>query len=537
MENIKLKPFKMKKMEKMRMDPNVGPPIVIVIGKRNTGKCLGKGTKIIMYDGNVKEVELITPGEQLMGPDSKCRIVHSVTTGRQLLYKIKQGIHGTDYVVNSSHIMTVCLKGVVTDIPIKKLLKEYEPNEYFGIKSGAIHFPNKKVPKPVPYTRGINYVLNDPVPDIIKLNSISVRRNFIYGVFDKHAIQTQTQLESPTEPTIYIFKKKINSDLKWVARSLGFEATENRIILNNNDSGSSQVTYPIEINIYKFGTYYGFELEPVPDRRFLLEDFTITHNTYLLKDIMYTMRNTPQGILMCKSSGGRESFAEVFPTTYIYPDVDLPLIDKIHKNQHTLREKYGSDLSKFDYSSILIMDDCSAGKTVRNSKEVDDLIFNGRHAKMMFLYSMHGAMILNPQQRGNLDFVFIASTPGVNDRRKIWAEWFSTIPKFTDFCTIMDNITENYGYLVFDNTAKSNKIQDRVFYYRARCPMPKYKFGSKGFWKVQHDQEKKEKKKKNGTVIIKKSNGETSSSGKKRKHKNKHKSGKKSSKSKSKSKS
>ena len=35
------------------------------------------------------------------------------------------------------------------------------------------------------------------------------------------------------------------------------------------------------------------------------------------------------------------------------------------------------------------------------------------------------------------------------------------------FCKVMDACTENYECLVLDNTVKSNKIQDCVFWYKA----------------------------------------------------------------------
>jgi hypothetical protein len=40
-------------------------------------------------------------------------------------------------------------------------------------------------------------------------------------------------------------------------------------------------------------------------------------------------------------------------------------------------------------------------------------------------------------------------------------------PTFEVFCQIMDACTENYECLVIDNTSKSNKLQDQVFWYKA----------------------------------------------------------------------
>lgn len=79
-----------------------------IIGPPGSGKCHGVGTKIIMFDGTVKNVEDVKVGDQLMGDDSTARNVLSTTTGQETLYRIMQR-NGEDYVVNESHILS--LKG------------------------------------------------------------------------------------------------------------------------------------------------------------------------------------------------------------------------------------------------------------------------------------------------------------------------------------------------------------------------------------------------------------------------------------------
>ena len=52
------------------------------------GKCLGKGTPILMYDGIIKNVEDIVLGDKIMGDDSNPRNVLSLARGREMMYKI-----------------------------------------------------------------------------------------------------------------------------------------------------------------------------------------------------------------------------------------------------------------------------------------------------------------------------------------------------------------------------------------------------------------------------------------------------------------
>ena len=47
----------------------------------------------------------------------------------------------------------------------------------------------------------------------------------------------------------------------------------------------------------------------------------------------------------------------------------------------------------------------------------------------------------------------------------------------------MDQCTENYECLVINNNAKSNKLQDQIFWYKAE-PHGNFKLGSKEFWEL-----------------------------------------------------
>ena len=70
------------------------------------GKCLGKGTKVMMYDGTFKNVEDIKVGEQLMGIDSTPRNVLNTVVGSEQMYWIRQS-NADDYRVNESHILSL----------------------------------------------------------------------------------------------------------------------------------------------------------------------------------------------------------------------------------------------------------------------------------------------------------------------------------------------------------------------------------------------------------------------------------------------
>ena len=78
----------------------------------------------------------------------------------------------------------------------------------------------------------------------------------------------------------------------------------------------------------------------------------------------------------------------------------------------------------------------------------------------------------------------------------------------------MDSCTENYECMVLDNTSKSNKISDCVFWYKA--PIRKnFRVGGPSFWQYHQryysqraanaPQATSEPKRRGETVVVKKS--------------------------------
>lgn len=109
----------------------------ICIGPPGSGKCLARGTPVMMANHEPKPVELIQTGEKLLGDDGKPRKVLSTTSGFDNMYKITQS-NGMTYVANEPHIL--CLRnsiGEVLEITVLELLKKPELfQSYKGYKLG-----------------------------------------------------------------------------------------------------------------------------------------------------------------------------------------------------------------------------------------------------------------------------------------------------------------------------------------------------------------------------------------------------------------
>jgi superfamily II DNA or RNA helicase len=103
---MKLRPYQQQVQDETYEAWSQGMRNVCVVSPTGSGKCLGEGTPILMYNGEITPVENIKTGDLLSGPDDKPRKVLSICTGHEMLYKVTP-IKGDPYVVNESHILSL----------------------------------------------------------------------------------------------------------------------------------------------------------------------------------------------------------------------------------------------------------------------------------------------------------------------------------------------------------------------------------------------------------------------------------------------
>ena len=361
-------------------DPNAKQSFYLG-GFAGSGKCLGKGTPILMFDGSIKSVESVIVGDLLMGPDSKPRKVLSLGRGTAPLYRVNP-IKGESWVCNEDHLLTLVGSkmsfyiGKTIDISVKDLLKRWpdRPDAIWKLWRTGVEF--KTADQIIePYLMGLwlgdgtqaNTNITSMDSEIIDYcEQIAPKYSLTFHVSDtpsraktihlggvkfragSNILRTQTRLciDSANEKFIprnyliadrtqrlqllaglidtdgsvsiagidYITKSQpLCRDILFLARSLGFAAYVKPCRKGIKSTGFTGNYFRISIlgdiaqipcklprkqaaarrQIKRVGVT-GFGLEPLGigeyfgftidgDGRFLLGDFTVTHNTTLAK--------------------------------------------------------------------------------------------------------------------------------------------------------------------------------------------------------------------------------------------------------------
>jgi len=152
----------------------------ILCVKCGGGKCLGKDTSILMYDGTIKMVQDIVVGDSLMGDDSTSRNVLSICRGKEKMYKVIQS-KGDDYRVNESHILSLINKetGQIEDISVTDYLANKEKHKILNGYKVNIDFEGLKKNKYINYAIRLE---EEQVDDYYGFE-IDGNRRFVLGDF------------------------------------------------------------------------------------------------------------------------------------------------------------------------------------------------------------------------------------------------------------------------------------------------------------------------------------------------------------------
>lgn len=213
-----------------------------------------------------------------------------------------------------------------------------------------------------------------------------------------------------------------------------------------------------------------------------------TGKSYLVRDLLYYHQDIPIGTVISGTEAGNGFYSSHVPKLFIHDEYNTAIIENILKRQKMVLKEVKKHMTHYkkcniDPRAFVILDDCLYDNTWTKDKMMRLLFMNGRHWKIMLIITMQYPLGVPPNLRTNIDYVFILREPYLTNRKRIWENYAGMFPTFESFCQVMDQCTENFECLVINNNAKSNKLVDQIFWYKAENH-PDFKLGSKEFWDV-----------------------------------------------------
>lgn len=214
--------------------------------------CHGRGTKILLYDGSLKNVENVVVGDVIMGKDSSPRRVLELHRGKDEMYRVIP-VKGETFIVNKGHILSLrrtnrsenCKSnGKIENISIEEYFEKSNTYKHMHkLYRVGIDFNNKKELIIDPYFLGIwlgdgSYSYNSLY---ITSADVEIERE-IYHFSEKYGLKIRKEYQKDNKSYNYHFIGKI----KWNSKNYIKESLK---YLGLKDKKSAEKFLPKEYKI------------------------------------------------------------------------------------------------------------------------------------------------------------------------------------------------------------------------------------------------------------------------------------------------
>ena len=207
-----------------------------------------------------------------------------------------------------------------------------------------------------------------------------------------------------------------------------------------------------------------------------------TGKSFLVKDLLYYHQDIPAGTVISGTEGANSFYSNIMPSIFIHCEFNECIVNNYLKRQKQIMRSYNENKSEIDPRAFLILDDCLYDPSWTKQKEIRSMFMNGRHYKSLFIITMQYALGIPPNLRTNIDYIFLLRENIHANRKRLYEQYAGMFPTLEIFNQVMDQCTENYECLVINNTSKSNKLEDQVFWYKASTHQD-FKIGHHKLWK------------------------------------------------------
>lgn len=209
----------------------------------------------------------------------------------------------------------------------------------------------------------------------------------------------------------------------------------------------------------------------------------------LLLDTLFFHKDIPIGVVISGTESANHGFEEYCPKMLIYDEYSPEIIEKFLERQRKISDQYLVEKKKYGRSDIdprafLILDDCMYDSNWTKDKNMRYIFFNGRHLHIFLLITMQYPLGIPPPMRANVDYVFLCRNNMVKEREKLYHQYAGMFPNMEVFNTVLTQCTEDYECLVISKRTISNKLEDQVFWYKAKTGH-KFRLCSNEIWDMQ----------------------------------------------------
>lgn len=210
--------------------------------------------------------------------------------------------------------------------------------------------------------------------------------------------------------------------------------------------------------------------------------------SWVTRAILSHFSKIPVGIIIAPTDRMNCFYGNFFPNSFIYYEYKSEILEKILSRQIMMikKAKEKKEQGKFlDSRAFIVMDDCLGQKKnwVKDSL-IQELLYNGRHYRIMYILTMQFPLGISPELRSNFDYIFLLAEDFISNLKRIYDHYAGIFPDFYSFRQVFAQLTDQYGSMVIINRGTRDTFLDKVMWYRAGdLSKLDIKFGCKQFQK------------------------------------------------------
>jgi hypothetical protein len=208
---------------------------------------------------------------------------------------------------------------------------------------------------------------------------------------------------------------------------------------------------------------------PKPFNNYVFISMTESGKTEAIRELCYWLvrKKHHHNIILFSKTGFRKlnddyAFIRDCPNAKVFDGSKKEIeasIELIQKTCKELKEKYGDE-----YGLIVIFDDIEITASMPLATE---LFYLGRHYNInLIVAAQNASYFLSPTVRTNIKYLCFRKVEPVYNKRLF--QMCRTGMKFNDFVNFIDQNTDNYKFILYDNTSQSNNNADRIKLVKAR---------------------------------------------------------------------
>lgn len=230
-----------------------------------------------------------------------------------------------------------------------------------------------------------------------------------------------------------------------------------------------------------------------------------TGKSHLVTSVLHANRDIPAGIVMSGTEEGDPYWRQFVPDIFIYNDWQPEKLEELIDIQKRKKRgieaieqeieycrKHGrlADVKRLQEKKaramnamrkFIIIDDLMFKGGLSRNESVRKLFMNGRHWGIMAMLTVQYCMSLDISLRGNAGYIFVCREPIISYRKKIYESFLGMLPSFAVFEKVMDACTQHFECLVLDRTARSTRVEDCLFWFKAPASFD-FRIGDARLW-------------------------------------------------------